>query len=162
MRSNQGKLKFVIGITLILMVLGWLAYGGIQESKTYYVTVSELQATKDAYQRRYRVAGEVAPDSIRRVGSHVEFRLEQGGKTLPVVYVGTEPLPDTLRDRAQAVADGRYQPDGSFRAQAVQAKCASKYEAVASKADTGGGNLAKPSMINRKNELPSVVPKIRD
>jgi len=144
MRSNRSQMKFVIGITLILMVLGWLAYGGIQESKTYYVTVSELQATKDAYQRRYRVAGEVAPDSVHRVGSHVEFRLEHEGKTMPVVYVGTEPLPDTLRDGAQAVADGRYQPDGSFRAQAVQAKCASKYEAEAPKANSVRGNLAKP------------------
>jgi cytochrome c-type biogenesis protein CcmE len=144
MRTNQSQIKFVIGTTLILMVLGWLAYGGIQESKTYYVTVSELQGTKDAYQRRYRVAGDVAPDSVRRVGSHVEFRLEQGGKTLPIVYIGTEPLPDTLRDGAQAVADGRYQPDGSFRAQAVQAKCASKYEAVASKADKGRGNSGNP------------------
>jgi cytochrome c-type biogenesis protein CcmE len=144
MRSKHNQMKFAIGITLILLVLGWLAYGGIQESKTYYVTVSELQATKDAYQRRYRVAGEVAPDSIRRVGSHVEFRLAHDGKTLPVVYVGTEPLPDTLRDGAQAVADGRYQPDGSFRAQAVQAKCASKYEAAEAKADTGRGSLAQP------------------
>ena len=140
MRSNQCKMKFVVGTTLILMVLGWLAYGGIQESKTYYVTVSELPGFKDAYQRRYRVAGDMVPDSLRRVASHVEFRIEQGGKTLTVAYIGSEPLPDTLRDRAQVVADGRYQPDGTFRAQAVQAKCASKYESVASKSNRDRGN----------------------
>lgn len=131
MKLNERKAKFGIGIVLVVIVLGWLAYGGIQESKTYYVTVAELQASRDAYQRRYRVAGNVVPGSIRRVGTRVEFQMEAGGKTLPIVYVGTEPLPDTLRDQAQAVADGRYQQDGSFRAQMVQAKCASKYEAAA-------------------------------
>lgn len=139
MRSNQRKWKFLVGTALILMVLGWLAYGGIQESKTYYITVSELPTSKDAYQRRYRVAGDMVPDSIRRVGSHVEFRIEQGGRTLTVAYIGSEPLPDTLRDGAQVVADGRYQPDGTFRAQAVQAKCASKYESVASKGNRDRG-----------------------
>ena len=45
-----------------------------------------------------------------------------------VVYTGTDPLPDTFRDGAQALADGRLQPDGTFHASKIQAKCASKYE----------------------------------
>jgi len=137
MKSKQAK--FWIGSAVILIVVGWLGYQGVQESKTYYVTVSELHAKPDAGQRRYRVAGDVVPGSIRRVtGSRVEFRLEQGGQSLPVVYTGTEPLPDTLRDGAQAVADGRYRPEGSFEAQTVQAKCASKYEAADLRAGNGG------------------------
>ncbi|OYT68461.1 MAG: cytochrome c biogenesis protein CcmE, partial [Chloracidobacterium sp. CP2_5A] len=40
-----------------------------------------------------------------------------------------DPLPDTFRDGAQALADGRMQPDGTFHANRIQAKCASKYEA---------------------------------
>lgn len=139
MRSNQRQTKFVIGVVLILIVLGWLAYAGIQESKTYYVTVAELKASPDSYHRRYRVAGDVVPGSIHRIDSHIEFQLEQGGKTLPVVYTGTEPLPDTLRDKAQAVADGRYQQDGNFRAETVQAKCASKYEAAGQPLGNGSG-----------------------
>jgi cytochrome c-type biogenesis protein CcmE len=43
--------------------------------------------------------------------------------------VGTDPLPDTLVDRADALAEGHYE-DGSFEATMVQAKCASKYEAA--------------------------------
>lgn len=115
---------------VILMTLAWLAYSGIQESKTYYITVDELQEMSDAYDRRYRVAGNVAVGSIRRAERRVEFQLEQNGKLLQVVYTGTEPLPDTLQDRAEAIADGRYQRDGIFHAEMVQAKCASKYEAA--------------------------------
>jgi cytochrome c-type biogenesis protein CcmE len=48
---------------------------------------------------------------------------------LSVVYTGTDPLPDTFKDNAQALADGRLSPDGTFEASKIQAKCASKYEA---------------------------------
>ena len=46
-----------------------------------------------------------------------------------MVYRGSDPLPDTFRDGAQALADGKMGPDGVFRASQIQAKCASKYEA---------------------------------
>lgn len=128
MPAKRKKLQFVIGCGIILATLGWLAYSGIRESKTYYVTISELQASPDIQHRRYRVAGDVAPGSIRRVQGRVEFTLQQEGKLLPVVYTGTQTLPDTLVDGAQAMADGRYQADGAFHAETVQAKCASKYE----------------------------------
>ncbi|PYU97622.1 MAG: cytochrome c biogenesis protein CcmE, partial [Acidobacteria bacterium] len=36
------KLKFGIGIGIILAVVAWEAVSGFQQSKTYYVTVSEL------------------------------------------------------------------------------------------------------------------------
>ena len=41
---------------------------------------------------------------------------------------GSAPVPDTLKDGAQALADGRLGPNRVFRASQVQAKCASKYE----------------------------------
>jgi len=47
-----------------------------------------------------------------------------------VLYTGREPLPDTLVDRAQAVAEGHLLQDGSFEANHVQAKCASKYDSA--------------------------------
>ncbi|MCZ6492221.1 MAG: cytochrome c maturation protein CcmE [Acidobacteria bacterium] len=138
MQPKQKKnLKFGAGMGVILMTLAWLAYSGIQESKTYYITVDELQEMSDAYDRRYRVAGNVAVGSIRRSERRVEFQLEQNGKLLQVVYTGTEPLPDTLQDRAEAIAHGRYQRDGIFHAETVQAKCASKYEAAPMAAGAG-------------------------
>ena len=142
MSSQRKKLKFGIGLGLILVTLSWLAYSGIQESKTYYVTVAELQVKADAHHRRYRVAGNVATGSIRRVPGRVEFSLEEQGKLLPVVYTGKDPLPDTLQDGAQAMADGRYQKDGVFEAETVQAKCASKYAPAAMQA---GGAAPKPA-----------------
>ncbi len=122
--------KFGILMILIVGTLLWLAVGGVNETKTYYKTVSELgQMDAQSRAKRLRVAGDVKPGSIYRKGKEVEFVLTQDDKTLKVVYEGTDPLPDTFRDRAQAVADGKLGPDGLFHANRIQAKCASKYEA---------------------------------
>ncbi|MCI0403728.1 MAG: cytochrome c maturation protein CcmE [Acidobacteria bacterium] len=125
------KLKFVASALIILGVLAWLGFTGVQEAKTYYVTIPELYAKgDDAHDLRLRVAGDVVPGSIRRESGKVFFTLHQGDQQLNVVYVGTEPLPDTLVDNAQAIVTGRYTSDNQFVAQQVQAKCASKYEAL--------------------------------
>ena len=122
--------KFVALIVVVLATLVWLALAGINESKTYYITVSELQAMQEkALDRRLRVAGDVEPGSIVRTKDQVEFVLLQEDRRLKVVYREREPLPDTFKDKAQCMADGRLGRDGVFEAKKIQAKCASKYEA---------------------------------
>ena len=107
--------------------LAWMGYG---ESKTYYHTILELQTLDSAARsHRIRVGGTVEPGSIRRYSGRVEFVLEGEGKTLPG-YIGTDPLPDTLVDKSQALVEGHTGPEGRFVAEVVQAKCASKYEAA--------------------------------
>jgi cytochrome c-type biogenesis protein CcmE len=75
------------------------------------------------------VAGDIESGSIQRVANQVQFTLIQENKKLRVAYIGTDPLPDTFRDGSQALADGKLDSDGVFRAARIQAKCASKYEA---------------------------------
>ena len=98
--------------------------------QTYYKTISELSQMGDrAYNHRYRVVGDVEAGSIQRVGNQTEFVLVEANKgKIKVVYTGTEPLPDTFKDGAQALADGKLQRDQTFHAAKIQAKCASKYE----------------------------------
>jgi cytochrome c-type biogenesis protein CcmE len=127
----QKQAKFGIGIGVIVVsmaVLAWLGYG---ESKTYYHTIAELQTLQgSARSHRLRVGGTVAPGSIRRLTGRVDFVLEGEGKQLPVSYVGSDPLPDTFVDKSQALVEGSLAKNGSFVAEQVQAKCASKYEAA--------------------------------
>jgi cytochrome c-type biogenesis protein CcmE len=129
MSSQTGKfLKFGSAMLVILLALGYLAYTGVEESKSYYVTIKELRAMGDAaYSRRLRVAGNVQPGSIRHSGTKVSFVLVENEQVLNVVYGGTEPPPDTFKDSAQALAEGTYSRDGVFYAKQIQAKCASKY-----------------------------------
>lgn len=131
-------------MTLIVGSLVWLAVGGVRDTKTYYKTIPELAKMGDSAQsQRLRVGGDVKPGSIVKSGMQVSFVLYQevdnavqdkaakaaeGPHTLNVVYRGTDPLPDTFRDNAIALADGHMGSDGVFIANKVQAKCASKYE----------------------------------
>lgn len=125
--SNR-YVRFGIVTAVIVLSLGYLAYTGVQESKSYYVTIKELKTMDDsAYTKRLRVAGTVLPGSIKREGSKVQFVLQEEDRTLPVVYTGTEAPPDTFKDSSQALAEGSYGRDGVFRAKQLQAKCASKY-----------------------------------
>lgn len=122
--------KFGAVVVVVIGVLAWLAMGGINESKTYYKTISELSAMGDqAHSKRIRVGGDVEQGSIVRNGGQVSFVLHQDALKLKVVYNGIDPLPDTFKDGAQALADGKLGPDGVFQANKIQAKCASKYEA---------------------------------
>ena len=128
--SEQGRryLRFGAVILVILLSLGYLAYTGVQDSKSYYVTIKELNGMgSGAFSKRLRVAGNVVPGSIRRQGTHLEFLLVEQDRTLPVVYSGTEAPPDTFKDNAQALAEGKFGRDGVFHATNIQAKCASKY-----------------------------------
>ena len=138
--------KFGVGIGVIIASMGFLAWLGYGESKTYYHTIAELQTLGgSAKSQRMRIGGTVATGSIRHLTGRVDFVLEGEGKTLPVSYIGTDPLPDTFVDKSQALVEGRPGPEGRFVAEVVQAKCASKYEAA-----PGGTGGAKPSSTEPK------------
>jgi cytochrome c-type biogenesis protein CcmE len=152
-QSNSKFVKFGAAIAIIVLALGYLAFTGAQETKSYYVTIKELGTMGDqAYKKRLRVAGNVAPGSIKRRGTHVEFSLEEEGRLLPVEYTGTEAPPDTFVDNAQALAEGTYGHDGVFHAKMLQAKCASKY-APKKDGTTPTGNTAP--MNTSENRSPA-------
>jgi cytochrome c-type biogenesis protein CcmE len=139
----QKKAKFGVGVGIIVLSMGFLAWLGYGESKTYYHTIAELPTLQGvARSHRIRVGGTVEPGTIRRLSGRVDFVLAGEGKLLPVSYVGSEPLPDTFVDKSQALVEGSLATNGSFVAEHVQAKCASKYEAAPS--NSGGATAGSP------------------
>ena len=130
--------KFGVGIGIIVVSMACLAWLGYGESKTYYHTLAELDSLKGSERtQRMRIGGTVQNGSIHRATGRVDFVLEGEGKSLPVTYVGSDPLPDTFVDNSQALIEGRPDTDGRFKAEHIQAKCASKYEAAPGGTPTG-------------------------
>ena len=150
-------LKFGGATALILISLGYLAYTGVQESKSYYVTIKELRGMGDsAYTKRLRVAGNVQPGSIKRTGTKVEFILVEQDLSLPVVYSGTEAPPDTFKDNSQALAEGSFGHDGVFHAKQLQAKCASKYAPAQPGAPNNMGPAEPTKSMTQAQPAPSM------
>src|SRR5271170_907525 len=141
--------KFAALIAVVVGTLIWLGTAGSTESETYYKTVKELNGMSGKSKTsKIRVGGDVASGSIVRKADIVEFTLQQENATLRVAYDGKDPLPDTFKDGAQALADGRLGPDGVFHASEIQAKCASKYAPKPGMAPDQLQPGAKPAVIN--------------
>jgi cytochrome c-type biogenesis protein CcmE len=140
--DRKNHTKIIIAAVIIIATMGYLAFTGVRDNKSYYVTIGELQAMGNkAYVRHLRVAGNVAPGSIHRTGTYVDFDLLEQNRTLKVSYKGVEPPPDTFKDDAQALAVGTYGKDGVFHATQLQAKCASKYAPAKPAATTAAAAL---------------------
>ncbi len=126
--------KFFIGIPVVIIAIGLLFFNAVRSGNFYY-TVSELQAMgSTAYQQNLRVEGLVQDGSIKWEAQTRETRFilmdeKNNGDKLAVVYVGV--VPDTFQPGAEVVAEGKYNPDGTFAATSISAKCASKYEPAA-------------------------------
>ena len=131
--------RILLGSLIVIAALAYFGFTGFQEGKAYYKTIEELtEMGEDAYTKRIRVAGIVSAGSIQRKDAVLSFQLEQDDNVLTVRYTGSAPVPDTFKDGAEALCDGSLQEDGTFAAEAIQAKCASKYEA-----EYGTGKTAK-------------------
>src|ERR1700678_2309042 len=142
MKFTAQHTRIGIASIIILGTIGYLAYTGAASSKSYYVTVAEMQAMgAKAYSSSLRVEGFVKPETIQQSGTHVTFVLTEfeshnpkatgNPRSIVVNYQGSEPPPDTFKGDAQALAIGTYGQDGVFHATQLQAKCASKYAPAA-------------------------------
>ena len=131
------KAKFAAGIVVIVFCLIYLVVSGFQKTAMYYFTVSELEAREaDFVDKRIKLAGKVVPGSIQVDGqTHaVEFRIweptegtNEGLSTQrAVTYKGV--VPDTFKDEADVILEGKTRTDGVFQAETLLAKCPSKYE----------------------------------
>ena len=141
MKFSRQQIRIGIASVVVLGTIGYLAFTGAAASKSYYVTVPEMQAMGEkAYQSNLRVEGFVKPQTIEQSGGSVTFILDEfeshnpkatpAQRAIRVDYRGSEPPPDTFKNDSQALAIGTWGRDGVFHATQLQAKCASKYAPV--------------------------------
>jgi len=123
--------KFIIGGLVLLIAFGFLLYTLIDNSLSYYVTVSELLADgSNKYGDNVRVNGTVKEGSIEWDPGipELKFTLADEQATLPVIYHGA--IPHDLTDGKDIVVNGKYTSEGILQASKLVMKCASKYEAA--------------------------------
>jgi cytochrome c-type biogenesis protein CcmE len=148
------RIKFIIGGLLILSAVAYLIISSTQANAQYFLTVDEILARgSGAIGKNMRISGAVLGDTIQYDSKTLDLRFtiahvpgdnklvkEQGGLAaalhaavtdpgrarLLIVYNG--PVPDLLKDEAQAIITGHLGEDGVFYADELQLKCPTKYE----------------------------------
>jgi cytochrome c-type biogenesis protein CcmE len=123
-------MKFAVAGSVLVLAVGYLILTGMQNTTVYYLTVGELQSRgAGALGRPVRVAGNVTPGSVEKLngGLALRFTVEDESGSFPVVYKGG-PVPDIFGEQVQVVVEGKVQPDGTFAADTLLAKCPSKFE----------------------------------
>jgi len=146
--------KFVIGGVLILGAVVFLIWSSTAATSEYFLTVDELNAKGPSIvDRNLRVSGAVIGDTIQYDAQSLTLTFEvaqvpgdqalidsAGGLAvalhqavidpsrarMKVVYTG--PMPDLLRNEAQAIMTGHLGEDGVFHADELLLKCPTKYE----------------------------------
>jgi len=123
-------LSFILAGLAILGAVIYLVYANTQANAVYYMTVSELRNCTNCTTQSVRVAGVVQQGSIVRDDAKqlLNFVITQGGQSLAVVYSGV--VPDIFRPGIEVVVEGHYTGQGPFQAQALLAKCPSKFQAA--------------------------------
>jgi cytochrome c-type biogenesis protein CcmE len=125
------RLKLLIGAVVIAACVGYLVYGGIQETIVYFVTPSELHAKgTSAYGRSLRLGGLVREGSWSKEAGTLfhTFELVDDTSTVKVTFRGIPP--DLFGEGRGALVEGSYGLDGVFQAKTILAKHSEEYKAA--------------------------------
>jgi cytochrome c-type biogenesis protein CcmE len=106
----------------VLGVAATLVLNVFQSNLVFFFTPSQIAANEAPKGRAFRVGGVVEEKSLARAqdGLTVRFKITDTAQSIPVVYTGI--LPDLFKEGKGVVAQGKIEPDGTFRASEVLAK----------------------------------------
>ena len=122
------KRRYLIGLVILVVVVGYVLYLSYGSSVSYYVTVSEFfDKGTELHDTNIRIAGKIAgPIDWNAEDIELKFAITEGGDTLMVAYNGAEP--SGFQAGSDILVEGKYSSDGIFRASQLIMKCPSKYE----------------------------------
>jgi cytochrome c-type biogenesis protein CcmE len=121
--------RYLVGVVVILLAAAYLVFLSFNSAVSYYVTVSEFyESGSEFYDTGIRIAGEIDDMPIDWDPEKVEldFFITEGGKTMEVLYNGARP--SSFEPGKGILVEGKYDPNGFFRATQIILKCPSKYE----------------------------------
>jgi len=116
---------------LVLLLLALVAVGGavllamsaLRSQASFFYAPGDLARAAPPRDRAVRIGGMVRRGSLRRHadGVTIDFLVgDDTAATIPVRFTGL--TPDLFREGSGVIAEGRFQPDGSFVASEILAK----------------------------------------
>ena len=126
-KPKHQRLILVILAATAMIGAVLLAMWGLQDRAAYFVTPSDIAASKAPVGKAMRLGGMVVKGSLKRGadGITIRFTVSDGKAETPVVFRGI--TPDLFREGNGVVAEGRLDPNGLFVADNILAKHDERY-----------------------------------
>ena len=120
--KNQRLILLVLAGAAVLAAL-LLAMSALRDQAAYFYAPADVARRGLPLDRPVRIGGMVRKGSLKRQPDGVSIHFVVGDETSNVINVRyTGIVPSLFREESGVVAEGRFQPDGSFVASEILAK----------------------------------------
>ncbi|WP_448661059.1 cytochrome c maturation protein CcmE [Sphingomonas sp. CJ20] len=121
--------RLVLGLLALAAIGGasGLALSALQDQAAFFYAPGDVQGKPLPLGKAVRLGGMVEAGSLVRKpdGVSVAFTVTDGKARVPVAFSGV--TPDLFKEGSGVVAEGRFNPDGSFAADNLLAKHDERY-----------------------------------
>ncbi len=121
--------RLILALLALVAIIGaaLLAMSALKDEAAYFYTPADAKKDHVEVGRAVRLGGMVQKGSIKRQadGVTIDFVVTDNLETVPVRFTGI--VPDLFKEDSGVVAEGSFQPDGSFLATNILAKHDERY-----------------------------------
>lgn len=121
--------RLILALLALAAIVGaaLLALSALKDQAAFFYAPGDVKKTGLPLGRAVRLGGMVEGGSIRKMpdGVSIRFVVTDGVAKVPVAFTGI--VPDLFREKSGVVAEGSFNPDGSFTATNLLAKHDEKY-----------------------------------
>jgi cytochrome c-type biogenesis protein CcmE len=127
MKAKHQRLGLALLALAAVIGAALLALSALRDQASFFYAPSDVVKDGLPLGRAVRLGGIVEEGSVRHLpdGVSVRFVVTDGKASVPVRFSGI--VPDLFREKSGVVAEGQFQPDGSFVATNLLAKHDEKY-----------------------------------
>ena len=127
MKAKHQRLTLALVALVAVVGAAVLALSALKDQAAFFYAPGDVKKTGLPLGRAVRLGGMVEGGSIKRQpdGVTINFVVTDGLATVPVAFRGI--TPDLFREKSGVVAEGSFNPDGSFTATNLLAKHDEKY-----------------------------------
>ena len=128
MKAKHQRLTLALLALAAVIAASVLALSALKDQASFFYAPSDVKRDGLPLGKAVRLGGLVAPGSINHLadGISIHFVVTDGKASVPVTFAGI--VPDLFRENSGVVAEGHFQPDGSFVATNLLAKHDANYK----------------------------------
>ena len=127
MKPKHQRLVLAGFALLAIAAAAWLALSGLRDQAAFFYAPGDVAGKPLPLGKAVRLGGMVEKGSLVRKpdGVSIRFLVTDGVAKVPVAFTGV--TPDLFREGSGVVAEGQFEPDGSFVATNILAKHDERY-----------------------------------